>query len=146
MAKIESLSKQRLRYLRRLKLKKHRQKEGLFLIEGRRLIETAIASDWTVDEIYLAQDALEGFLKSKLGESIALQKIPLFSTDRKEINSLCETETPQGVLGLARAKKFGLDDLDDLGGYICDRSREAVLAEIANDELNQFYRLCKKFN
>jgi len=111
MAKIESLSKQRLRYLRRLKLKKHRQKEGLFLIEGRRLIETAIASDWTVDEIYLAQDALEGFLKSKLGESIALQKIPLFSTDRKEINSLCETETPQGVLGLVRVKKFGLDDL-----------------------------------
>jgi TrmH family RNA methyltransferase len=111
MAKIENLSKQKLKYLRKLRLKKYRQQRGAFLIEGRRLLETAVASDWTVEEIYLAQDALEVFLKSKLGESIALQRIPLFSTDRKEINSLCETETPQGVLGLVKAKKLDLDDL-----------------------------------
>ena len=111
MAKMENLSKQRLKYLSKLRLKKYRQQKGAFLIEGKRLVETAVASDWTVEEIYLSQRGLDSFSKSKLGKNVALQKIPLFSASHEEIESLCETETPQGVLGLVRAKKFDLDDL-----------------------------------
>jgi TrmH family RNA methyltransferase len=111
MAKMENLSKQRLKYLSKLRLKKYRQQKGAFLIEGKRLVETAVASDWTVEEIYLSQRGLDSFSKSKLGKNVALQKIPLFSARHKEIESLCETETPQGVLGLVRIKRFELDDL-----------------------------------
>jgi len=111
MAKIENLSKQRLKYLSKLRLKKYRQQKGAFLIEGKRLVETAVASDWTVEEIYLSQRCLDSFSKSKLGKNVALQKIPLFSASHKEIEPLCETETPQGVLGLVRIKGFELDDL-----------------------------------
>jgi len=111
MAKVKCLSKQRLRYLRKLRLKKCRQREGSFLIEGRRLIASALASDWTVEEIYLSRDRLDSFLKSKLGEDITLRKIPLFSANPEEMNSLCETETPQGVVGLVRVREFDLDAL-----------------------------------
>jgi TrmH family RNA methyltransferase len=112
MLRVEKLSKSRSKYLHRLKLKKYRQQENALLIEGRRLVETALASDWTVEEVYLSQRVLESLGGSTLGRTIAARDVPVLSASAREIDSLCETETPQGIAALVRARSYNPDQFE----------------------------------
>jgi TrmH family RNA methyltransferase len=112
MLRAGKLSKSRSRYLHRLKLKKYRQQENAFLIEGKRLVETALTSDWTVEEVYLSQRALGSMEDSTLGQAIAARDIPALSASAREIDSLCETETPQGIAALVRARDYNPDQFE----------------------------------
>lgn len=112
MLSVEKLSKSRSKYLHRLKLKKYRQQENAFLIEGRRLVETALTSDWTVEEVYLSQRALQSLAGSTLGRTIAAREIPVLSASAEEIGSLCETETPQGIAAMVRARSYDPDEFE----------------------------------
>lgn len=112
MLRVEKLSKSRSKYLHRLKLKKYRQQENAFLIEGKRLVETALTSDWTVEEVYLSQRVLESLAGSTLGRAIAARDIPVLSAGTREIDSLCETETPQGIAALVRTRGYNPDEFE----------------------------------
>ena len=105
------LSKKILKELLELQTKKGRKLKEKFLIEGVRLCQEAIESDWRIEQLYYSQS----FPESENGEKILLQakqkKINFILVQEKVIKKLAETETPQGIVALVQKKNFSLKEV-----------------------------------
>ncbi len=100
----EQLSKNELTYLRKLKQKKYRDSESAFIIEGKHLIDECLKSRFyckSIDYAVLSEDYSGTSLLNILKE----KKIPLKYTSGKNITSISETETPQGIIAIVRKSK-----------------------------------------
>ncbi len=86
-----------------LKRRRAREAERRFLIEGVRLAEEALRSDVQVDQMVFCRDDLPKHprLAELFGEA-RRRGIPVDQTDRRAMVGMCETQTPQGVLGVVR--------------------------------------------
>ena len=96
MKKIESRDNKWVKRLNGLKIKKNRDKEGVFVAEGLRFI-SEIPSEWTVESYAVSETfANENELSvyEKKGEVLCLPDA-LFA-------SVCDTENPQGILAVCK--------------------------------------------
>ena len=50
------LTKNHIKLIRSLSLKKNRQKHGLFIVEGEKLVNEVLNSDWEVEGIYATKE------------------------------------------------------------------------------------------
>ena len=72
--------KNQIKFIRSLSLKKNRQKHGLFIVEGEKLVNEVLSSDWEVEGIYAT--------KEWLGENaIIISNNDFF--EKQEIGSFC---------------------------------------------------------
>ena len=77
---------------------KARREEGAFVAEGVRLVEEALAADWSFRYVLHAPDL--GTRGRKLLHGLEEKRIPLEVVDAALLDSLSETETSQGILAV----------------------------------------------
>lgn len=106
MKQIQSVNNQFIKSAKQLKSKKFRDKNGLFLIEGIRMLEEALASGYPLEYCLIAEGT-----NPVLAERVAA-RCPVFSVSFELLSVVCETENPQGIVAVARQRKTGLKDLD----------------------------------
>ena len=102
-------TKKKLKDLRELTHRKYRDQKKKFIIEGVRLVQEAVDSDFPVLEAYYTHDitdqpggrALLSRLKEKTGE--------LYQTSTREMELISETVSFQGVLAVVKQKQFPVD-------------------------------------
>lgn len=126
MKRIESKENKRLKWLHSLKIKKNRDKEGLFLAEGLRF----------VDEI-LREEALDVrcFVVS---ERFAMERDTAPYENRAEtillpdalFVPLCDTEHPQGIVAVCKKLEWDID------AVLAKKAPFLLLAEELNDPGN----------
>ena len=105
------LSRRDERLLRSLRQRKTREAEGLFLAEGVRAVEDLAASALPV-RFALAASTLGDTARGRaLLGLLAMKGVAVHETDGREIAAFADTETPQGILAVARTPSAGLDDL-----------------------------------
>ncbi|MCK6460739.1 MAG: RNA methyltransferase, partial [Planctomycetes bacterium] len=85
----------RLKYLRSLRLRKNREREGLFVAEGLNVVEEAVRSGHA-REIFLGEEA-ERLPRAK---ELVARGIPAHRLGPKDVEQLAETRTPAGVFAL----------------------------------------------
>lgn len=98
------LSQTRLGRYRRLLQKKYREKDHCFLIEGVRLLREALSSPWQTECVLVTERTLG---KSETGKLIAeadAKGVDVLLIGEKDLETLADTETSQGVLGVVRIK------------------------------------------
>lgn len=95
MKEITSSDNQIYKSMFLLKQKKHRDKQGKYLIEGPNLIEEAVESGEQPDFILCCR-----------GYSFEGRSIPIITIDEKLFSKLSDTETPQGVMAVAEKRVF----------------------------------------
>lgn len=102
--------------IRGLQTRKNREREGLFVAEGLRVVEELIASEMALHEVVVAP-SVEDTPRGRALVDRAAQKTQVLRTTEAELRSLAGTDTPQGVLAVARIPERGLSDvvLDDPG-------------------------------
>ena len=83
------LTKNQIKLIRSLSLKKNRQKHGLFVVEGEKLVNEILASDWEVESIYATKEWLgsDAFIVSK-----------------NELNRISSLKSPNKVLAVVKVK------------------------------------------
>jgi TrmH family RNA methyltransferase len=89
------ISKARLKYLRSLRRKKDRAKEGLLLVEGIHVVEEAVAAG-CVRELLLS-DAVAG---DPRGQAWTGRGLPVHRLAEREVAALAATRTPAGAFAL----------------------------------------------
>ena len=86
-----------------LKRRKAREAEQKFLIEGVRLCREALHSDAPIEQMVFCRDTLrENERLRRLFEEAGERGFGVQQTDRRAMRGMCETDTPQGVLGVVR--------------------------------------------
>jgi TrmH family RNA methyltransferase len=93
-----------------LKSRRGREKHGLFLAEGVRVVEDLLASgidlEWAVLATTLGDNERGAALRSALARATTVREV-----DEPALARVTDTETPQGVLAIARVPATRLGDI-----------------------------------
>ena len=91
-----------------LKQKKHRQQQGLFLAEGLRTVEEAVAYKAAQTIFYTA---IEDERTRAVLEQAAAQNVKLVCVTEQVMKKIADTETPQGVIAVCKMQQVSLEGL-----------------------------------
>lgn len=105
------LTKNKLKELRHLTHKKHRDEEGKFLVEGVRLVCEAVNSDYKVLEAYYTADIAEHQGGESLLHTLKKRTPDVHQITNREMEILAETVTFQGIVAVVRRKVFSVDSI-----------------------------------
>ena len=106
---IESSTNAQIKKIQKLKKSaRNRRKEGLFIAEGVRLVEDALAYRM-VEKVYLSENVKEEYF-DRLSHKLKEADIEYVSS--KVFQEISDTESPQGVLAVVQMPGYNLS-----GGY-----------------------------
>ena len=100
------LSKTRLKKITALKNKKTRDKQNLFLIEGFRLCEEAIQSDFQVHNLFVNPEAVSSANYEKLIQQASQKGIKITEIDNADVKQLADTFHSQGIFAIIEQRSL----------------------------------------
>lgn len=103
---IESESNSKLKLIRKLDKKKYRHKEGLYLIEGVRLIEQAISMNADIEFLLFSTKIFDVNGGRKLVKTIYSQGINYAQVEDRLFESLSNTVNSQGIIGVVNMQSL----------------------------------------
>ncbi|TEB11070.1 TrmH family RNA methyltransferase [Pelotomaculum propionicicum] len=101
----------RIKYIRRLAIRRFRDREKRFVAEGVRFVEEALASSWPVEALVYCGKIGESRRGEELLKKADSMNIAVIEVDETLFDELAGTETPQGVLAVVRQGAAVLEDL-----------------------------------
>lgn len=111
---ITSAKNPKFKYIKSLLLKKERQKNGEYTVEGEKSVRDALEAGAEISCIVISD------CYSKEADSIGAIGIDLYVVNKNIFSALCETKTPQGILAVIKMRKGGKFTPD--GNFVyCDR-------------------------
>ena len=105
------LSKSNIQHLKSLQLKKFREKSGEFVVEGPKLVDELLTSDFAVKSIYATIDWI------KQNNDISKNPIDIIEVSQSELERISGFKTPNQVLALAKIKEHRLNFSDIQGDF-----------------------------
>lgn len=96
---------------RDLSRRKAREREALFVVEGIRAVEELVKSPLETVGALLAPQLTESTRGAALRDSLLARGIVISEVSEREFQSAAETESPQGVLAVAKVPRRSLDSL-----------------------------------
>ena len=106
---ITSFQNPKVKYLRSLRLRKYRQREGCFLIEGIRIVEEALKCRAPVETLVYAPDLLVSERAKALVERVGRRRILALSSDL--FRTLSDRDEPQGIAAVVRIENPSLETI-----------------------------------
>lgn len=106
-----SLTKAKLKELKELSHKKYRDEKKKFLVEGVRFVHEAVNSDFQIIEAYYTKDLEEHHLGKPVLQALKRKTSSLQQITLREMESISETVTVQGVVAIVRQRKFSPDSM-----------------------------------
>lgn len=105
-------------FVRGLREKENREKEGLFVVEGEKMLREAIESRLRVDKIIATREAL-----IKLSEEIDFSKTAVYEFGESDFGRLSTQKTPHGIMGIIEKPCWGEVGFEK-GGIYLDRVQD----------------------
>jgi len=122
---ITSASNPLIKQLRGLERKKNRNESGLFLAEGTRLIEQAMAQDWEIETLVISNSGADRDYVGQLCTDAEKRGARIVQVPDRIAGSIARKDNPQAVIASIRQRDLMLDDLDSthsglwIGLYEC---------------------------
>ena len=148
-----SITKNELKYYSSLLLKKFRDEENKFIVEGKKVVEEGLKSDFELERLFVTnkfQEENPSYLNK-----LILNQIQFTELKNQDFNKLIDTKSPQGIVAVFNKPKLNskennsenliicLDNISDPGnvGSIirnCDwfGIKEIILSEKCADVFN----------
>lgn len=117
---ISSAGNPLVKQLRSLERKKGRNDTGLFLAEGARLIEQALAQGWLVETLIISNSGTSRPYIQELAEKAAAQGARLVQVPDRIAGSIARKDNPQAVIAAIRQRELVIGELpaDSAGLWI----------------------------
>ena len=108
------ISKNKIKSLKTLKVKKYRIRNKKALLEGRRLIDEAINSGSDIETVWFTQNALDHNANNPLIDKIKSQKIIYDDMTLDDLEELSNTENSQGIIAEISIEKYADSKINNL--------------------------------
>lgn len=105
LERIDSPANKKIKLAAALKQRKHREKHGLFVAEGLRLCEMAVAADWEISYGLLNSQLTAQERGRVLLDKLIERGCPLYEVPESVFTKAAGTETPQGILLVMQIKQ-----------------------------------------
>jgi len=103
------ISTSRLKDILALKQKKIRAQRKLFLIEGHRLCQEAIQSNFIVETLLVNPEILSPQKFNEIIQIARTQQLEIIEIAKAEVNQLADTINSQGIFCIVQQKKYDLE-------------------------------------
>ncbi|MDW7675284.1 MAG: RNA methyltransferase [Bacillota bacterium] len=134
MSKIQSSSNNLIKTARKLKQRKYRDEQGKYIIEGIHLLQEIIKWTSDLEQVIVTEEFLQQGKdieeSAVLINSFETNKIPMAVVEKKLFLELCETDTPQGIIGIARKQP------NDTSGFEMDVPKVILILNNIQDPGN----------
>lgn len=106
-----NIGKERIKDIRRLREPRERSEKGLFIIEGVHLLEEAVKEGVSIRELFYTARFEDTGAGSRMLSSLRKMHVPMHQISENTMESISDTESPQGVLAVVKQPEHTLDDL-----------------------------------
>lgn len=111
--RITSHQNPRIKLALGLKLKRKRQKESLFLVEGFREVIRAVASSWKIKTLFVCETFFVSDEQAPFLEKAAREKnVELVRVAPHVFEKLSYRDSPDGLIGIFEEKSCSLEEID----------------------------------
>lgn len=124
---IRSNTNKTIKYIKSLQLKKYRDENDKFIIEGEKLLIEALDYKAHISMVLFSESFAENERYGDFVASLNCKDIPLYYADDRLFKEVGETETPQGVIAIIDKMEFNLDSIlekDELCIVLLDEVRD----------------------
>lgn len=94
-----------------LKQKKQRDEWNLFVVEGVRLVEEAMQSDWLVETCIYTTEALQQVRVREIIVNLESQNCHMIQVPLALYDKITDTKEPQGIMGIVKKYAYALSDM-----------------------------------
>ena len=94
---------------RDLRRRKAREREGVFVVEGIRAVEELLRSKLSINGLLVAPKLIDSPRGVSLLTAARSRGLEVAEVDEKEFRSAAETESPQGIIAIARIPERSLE-------------------------------------
>src|SRR5271169_6141316 len=105
MNPLSRIPSSRLKSYQKLTQKKFRESERKFIVEGIHLCEEVLNSDWDVETVIVSETFQQSKELSGIQKKTHAAKIPFFLSSDREVRTLSDTVTMQGVVAIVGEKE-----------------------------------------
>ncbi|HWR62384.1 MAG TPA: RNA methyltransferase [Clostridia bacterium] len=110
---IQSSSNKTLKHIKALRMKKYRDEQSSFVIEGEKLVLEAMEYKAGISMVLCSQSFAMTGSHDKIVNSAAASAIPVYYAEDRLFKDVCETESPQGIIAVAVKPEYRLADILD---------------------------------
>lgn len=128
MEVISGVNNPRVKAAAELKQKKYREEKGLFLVEGLRAVEEAVAYGDVASLFVISGQESER--QKKVLQQAAEKGVALYQVDEKIMHKISDTKTPQGIVAVVRMPPDDLCRLQPAAGTAEDTAPVLILDRI----------------
>lgn len=107
---ISSIQNPKIKEIVKLRQRKERDSQKLFIIEGYREVSLAIKSSFEIKEVFYCEELLENKESQIVGE-ISKKGARVFQVNKKVFAKISYGERLEGILALAKEERLKLNDL-----------------------------------
>ncbi len=109
---ITSLQNPQIKDAARLRERRDRDQEGVFLIEGWRELRLAVENRYPVETVYFSPNLLNGDKDMKLLNEISDTGARVFEVNEEILRKITYRKRPEGVVAVARQVRRSLDEIE----------------------------------
>jgi TrmH family RNA methyltransferase len=107
--------------------RRHRRREGAFVVEGIQSVWRAVEAGWAIEVLLVAPELLAGSPAMRMVAEQEERGVRVVRLSRDLFLRLSDREGPAGLAAIVRARSTGVDDLDVRTGSVF-----AALHDVAN--------------
>lgn len=106
---LNSKSNDNIKLLKSLFKKKYRDKMGLYVVEGRRIIEHGFENEIEFHSVFFSEDSVYVDGNEKLIELLESVDLPVYKLESELFKSMADTENSQGFMAIVKKKEYNFD-------------------------------------
>lgn len=99
---ITAVSNPRIKSIKALSQKKHRDQDGMFLVEGLKLVRDAYDNGWEIDTLIYAATTNDNVQVKELAAKLRVAGADILQVNKKVLSSITRRDNPQMVVGVMR--------------------------------------------
>ena len=113
---ITSLSNPKIKFLRKLRNKKHRDESQLFYIEGPRIVFEAFNEGWKFSQVFYNQEMISDNFTKELVNRLLVSDIDCYEVEKHIFESISIKDGPKGIAAILHQRTFNLDEISKNAG------------------------------
>jgi len=110
---ITSTANRRIVEARKLTQRKHRRRQGRFLVEGVQLVRMGLERDWVPDQVFYCADHLDGTVTTALLAKLEQAGAPVYAVSALVMDKLSARDVSKGVVVTFPIREMNLADIAD---------------------------------
>ncbi len=108
---ISSFSNPRIKFIKKLRIKKYRDESNLFYIEGPRIISEAFSNNWKINQVFYSEALIKDNFTRDLVEKLQNENIECLEVDKQVFESFSVKDGPKGIAAVLEQKNFEIQQV-----------------------------------